>query len=175
MLLQTSHRIGARSRRVKAATVAAMLLSIVVGSTVFAAAPIRTSTTIDRTRVSTVPCGFAITSHVQATLDDLLFFDASGRLVRVHEVVGMFSTDYTANGHTLTSIGTGILDVYFNPDGSRTFVANGMNELLVLPGQGPIFLDTGHTVSVLDETGFHVEFRAGPFDYDIPAFCAAFA
>ncbi|HEX6651567.1 MAG TPA: hypothetical protein VF072_02400 [Thermoleophilaceae bacterium] len=128
----------------------------------------------DFTRIDTTTCSFPITTHFTANVDDALFFDSNGNLVRVLETVDHAEITYTANGKTLTARGSGGFDLRFNADGSRTVATFGINLLLTLPGQGAVFLDVGRAEFLFDPH-IHVLFQAGPADYDIAAFCAALA
>ena len=126
----------------------------------------------ERTFVDGTTCPFPIVVQTSASIDDRFYFDADGNLVRVLETVDQVVFSYTAHGTTLEAKGSGGFDVHFNPDGSRTVATFGINLRLTLPGQGVIFLDTGHAVFLFDP-GVHLLSQAGPQFYDIPAFCAA--
>jgi hypothetical protein len=128
----------------------------------------------DLTRIDTTTCSFPVTTHFTANIDDALFFDPSGNLVRLLETVNHAQITYTANGKTLTARGSGGFDLRFNADGSRTVSTFGINLLLTLPGRGTVFLDVGRA-EILFDPNIHILFQAGPADYDIAAFCAALA
>jgi len=127
---------------------------------------------VEQTRVDNTLCPFPVNQHATADLDDALFFDEDGNLVRLLETVQHVRIDYTANGHTLTAIGTGGIDLHFNVDGSVSASTFGINLLLTLPGEGAIFLDVGHAEYLFDPH-IHLLFQAGPASYDLDAFCAA--
>jgi hypothetical protein len=128
----------------------------------------------ERSSIDDDTCAFDVAVHSSATIDDLLVFDASNTLVRVRETVRHVSIEFTANGKTLNATGTGGIDLRFASDGSVTAFTSGIDILLVIPGQGPIYLDAGRAIFVFDPH-IHVLFEAGPASYDVAAFCAALA
>ena len=128
---------------------------------------------VDVTRVLTGLCPFPVTEHETGDVHDALFFDDAGNLVRVLETLRHFGTTYTANGVTLEARVTGGLDFTFNPDGTiGSFSIFGINNLLTIPHDGAVFLNTGVRKGVFDPTP-QLVFQAGPLEFDIPAFCAA--
>lgn len=137
-------------------------------------APIHEVFQDERSFIDDDTCSFDIAVHLTATIDDRLFFDAAGSLVRVHETVRHVSIEFSANGKTLTATGTGGIDLRFAADGSVTASTFGIDILLVLPGRGPIFLDAGRAIFIFDPR-IHALFEAGPASYDVAAFCAALA
>jgi hypothetical protein len=128
----------------------------------------------ERSFIDDDTCSFDVAVHLTATIDDLLVFDASGNLVRVRETVRHVSIEFNANGKTLSATGTGGIDLRFAADGSVAASTFGIDILLVIPGQGPIYLDAGHAVFLFDPH-IHVLFEAGPASYDTGAFCTALA
>jgi len=128
----------------------------------------------ERSYIDDGTCSFDIAVHLTATIDDLLFFDAADSLVRVRETVRHVSIEFSANGKTLSATGTGGIDLHFAADGSVTASTFGIDILLVIPGQGTIFLDAGRAIFLFDPH-IHVLFEAGPASYDVAAFCAALA
>jgi len=125
-------------------------------------------------RTDTTSCAFPITVRGISNIDDLLFFDTAGNLVRVLETVNHSVITFTANGKTLEAKGTGGIDLTFNPDGTVLAKTFGINLLVTLPGEGRVILDTGHAIFMFGH-GFETLFQAGPADYDFAAFCAALA
>ena len=127
-------------------------------------------------RVDNTSCSFPITVRGAANVDDLLFFDGSGNLVRLHETVNRGFISFSANGKTLEAKGSGGIDLTFNPDGTvlaRTF---GIDLLVTLPGSGPAILDAGRGIFTYGGGHpFQALFEAGPANYDFAAFCAALA
>jgi hypothetical protein len=119
-------------------------------------------------------CSFPVTVSVTANIDDALFFDANGDLVRVLETVNRVSFSYSANGNTLNATGTGGIELLFHADGSVTANTFGINLLLTIPGTGTVFLDAGRATYLFDPH-IHVLFHAGPASYDLAAFCSALA
>lgn len=128
----------------------------------------------ERSFIDDDTCSFDINVHITATIEDRLFFDDANNLVRVHETVRHVSIEYTANGKTLSATGSGGIDLRFAADGTVTASSFGIDLLLVIPGQGPIYLDAGRAIFLFDPQ-IHVLFEAGPASYDVDAFCAALA
>jgi hypothetical protein len=125
-------------------------------------------------RTDNTSCSFPITVTGVANVDDLLFFDSAGNLVRVHETVDHAVITFSANEKTLEAKGTGGIDLTFNPDGTVLASTFGINLLVTLPGTGPVILDAGHAIFLFGH-GFETLFIAGPANYDFNAFCAALA
>jgi hypothetical protein len=126
----------------------------------------------ERSFTDRTSCPFDVEVHLTATIHDRLFFGAAGNLERVHETVRHVTIEFTANGTTLTATGTGGIDLRYAADGSISATTFGIDLLLVLPGQGPIFLDAGRAAFVFDPR-IRFLFEAGPASYDTEAFCAA--
>jgi hypothetical protein len=129
---------------------------------------------LDMSYVDTSTCSFPVAVSSSVNIDDALFFDASGNLVRVLETVNQSIFTYDANGKTLTARGSGGIDIRFNPDGSVNAATFGINLLLTIPKYGAVYLDTGRAEYLFDPH-IHVLFHAGPASYDVAAFCAALA
>ena len=119
-------------------------------------------------------CAFPVEVSGSSNIDDLLFFDETGNLVRILSTVNHAEIDYSANGVTLTAKGSGGIEYTFNADGSIGVSTFGINLLMTLPHYGAILLDTGHAEFVFDPH-LHELFHAGPASYDDAAFCAALA
>lgn len=128
--------------------------------------------TVEDSGVAQHLCAFPVAITSTANIDDALFFDAQGNLVRLVETVNHVAINYSANGKTLTAIGTGGIEYTFNPDGSLLASTFGINLLLTIPGEGVVFLDAGRALFLFDPH-LHVLFQAGPASYDTAAFCAA--
>jgi hypothetical protein len=157
----------------------ALLVTVAVGAAAATASADSFVVQHDRftdTRSSVDPslCPFPVAVSSTANIDDALFFDATGNLVRVLETVNHVAITYSANGKTLTATGTGGFDLRFNPDGSVTAATFGINLLLTIPGYGAVFLDAGRAEYLFDPH-IHVLFHAGPASYDLAAFCGALA
>ncbi len=129
---------------------------------------------LEMSYVDTSTCPFPIAVSSLVNIDDALFFDANGNLVRVLETVNQSVFKYSAHGSTLTARGSGGIDIRFNPDGSVNAATFGINLLLTIPKYGAVFLDTGRAEYLFDPH-IHVLFHAGPASYDVAAFCAALA
>ena len=129
---------------------------------------------LESSYVDTSTCAFPVAVSSSVNIDDALFFDASGNLVRVLETVNQAVITYSAHGSTLTARGSGGIDINFNPDGSVNASTFGINLLLTIPKYGAVYLDTGRAEYLFDPH-IHVLFHAGPASYDVPAFCAALA
>ena len=140
--------------------------------TALAADPVQEVFQDERSFTDRTSCPFDVGVHLTATIHDRLYFDATGNLERVHETVRHVTIEFTANGTTLGARGTGGIDLRFAADGSISSTTFGIDLVLVLPGQGPIFLDAGSATFVLDPF-IHFLFEAGPASYDMEAFCAA--
>ena len=119
-------------------------------------------------------CPFPVQVTSTAQIDDALFFDSAGNLVRVLETVRHVAVSYSANGNTLTATGTGGFDVHFAPDGTTTVDTFGINLLLTIPHYGSVILDVGRATFVFDPH-IHVVFQAGPSQYDLDVVCGALA
>lgn len=126
------------------------------------------------TSVSSAICGFPIETRVVADIEDTLFFDTGGNLLRLLETVHNMRTTFSANGRTLESVGTGGFDVRFESGVPMSVTTFGIDFKMTLPGQGVVFLDVGRTEFALEPSP-HVVFEAGPQRYDFAAFCAALA
>jgi hypothetical protein len=127
-------------------------------------------------RIDNTSCSFPITVTGIANVDDLLFFDSAGNLVRLHETVNQGVITFSANGKTLEAKGTGGIDMTFNPDGTVLASTFGIDLLVTLPGSGPAILDAGRGIFTFGGGHpFQALFEAGPASYDFTAFCAALA
>ena len=127
-------------------------------------------------RTDNTSCSFPITVNGIANVDDLLFFDGAGNLVRLQETVSHAVVTFSANGKTLEAKGSGGINMTFNPDGTVLASTFGIDLLVVLPGTGPAILDAGHAVFTFGGGHpFQALFEAGPASYDFTAFCAALA
>ena len=127
-------------------------------------------------RIDNTSCSFPITVTGAANVDDLLFFDGSGNLVRVHETVNRGFIAFSANGKKLEAKGSGGIDLTFNPDGTVLASTFGIDLLVILPGTGPAILDAGHGIFTYGGGHpFQALFESGPASYDFAAFCAALA
>jgi hypothetical protein len=153
--------------------VAFALVALAAAPTAASSAPVAHDRFHDQfTAVDSATCAFPITVHSEADLDDALFFDADGNLVRVLETVQHARITFSANGKTLEALGSGGIEIVFNPDGSTTASTFGIDLKLTLPGEGAVLLDTGRAAFLFDPH-IHVLFEAGPQVYDTDAFCAA--
>ena len=86
-----------------------------------------------RKSVDETLCDFPVTVSSSANIDDALFFDDAGNLVRVLETVNRVEIVFSANGKSLTATGTGGIEYLFNPDGSITANTFGINLLMTIP------------------------------------------
>jgi hypothetical protein len=127
---------------------------------------------VEDSDIDTSTCSFPIAVSSSANINDALFFDANGELVRVLETVNHVDISYSANGNTLTATGTGGIDIRFRPDGSVSATTFGINLLMTIPQYGAVFLDVGRAEFLFDPH-IHVLFQAGPASYDTVAFCGA--
>ena len=118
-------------------------------------------------------CSFPVETSATADIDDLLFFDPAGNLVRIHETVNHVSFVYSADGKSLAAKGSGGIDITLNPDGTQTASTFGINLVLTIPHEGNVFLDVGHAVYLFGAGPPQLLFHAGPASYDLDAFCAA--
>jgi hypothetical protein len=145
-------------------------------ATVSAASPLvlHDRSSVETSYIDTSLCAFPVAVSSSANIDDALFFDQSGGLVRILETVDHVVFIFSANGQTLTAKGTGGIDIVFNPDGSVSASTFGINLLLTIPTYGAVFLDAGRAEYLFDPH-IHVLFHAGPASYDVEAFCAALA
>ena len=125
-------------------------------------------------RVDNTTCAFPIDVRSSADIDDALFLDDAGNVVRLLETVNHAVITFTANGKTLEARGSGGFAAQFDPHGSTSVSTFGIDLLLTLPGEGAILLDAGRAEFLFDPH-IHVLFEAGPQQYDLAAFCAALA
>jgi hypothetical protein len=127
-------------------------------------------------RIDNTSCSFPITVTGIANIDDVLFFDSAGNLVRLHETVNHAVITFSANGKTLEAKGTGGIDMTFNPDGTVLVSTFGIDLLVTLPGTGPVILDAGRGIFTFGGGHpFQSLFEVGPANYDFTAFCGALA
>jgi hypothetical protein len=124
-------------------------------------------------RINNKMCSFPVTVNISSNINDALFFDDTGTLVRILSTVNHATITFSANGKSLTAIGSGGIEYLFNPDGTVTVHTFGINLLMTIPHYGPVFLDVGRATFVFEDTHLYTEFIAGPASYDIPAFCNA--
>src|SRR5262249_44010264 len=98
-------------------------------------------------------------------------------LYRLLETVQHATVSWSANGKTITAIGTGGFDISFGPDGSQTVRTFGINLKLTIPHYGTAILDTGTAVFLFDDdpATAPLQFIAGPSSRDNAAMCAALA
>src|SRR5258705_1073754 len=106
--------------------------------------------TLDYTRTVTNVCPFPVSIRVVGDLDDLYRFDAAGNLVEILETVQHLTITSSANGHSLTPIGTGGSSLTFGADGSVLGRIFGINSILRLPHGAPIVLDVGFQLTPFD-------------------------
>jgi len=116
-------------------------------------------------RVEDEMCSFPVLIEGSSNINDALFFDANGKLVRVLSTVNHSEITFTANGVTLRAIGTGGIEYILNPDGSVLVHTFGINLRLTLPGQGAVILDAGRATYLFDPH-IHELFHAGPVRYE---------
>jgi len=157
---------------VAAAVLAAALSGLGAASAAAASGVIHDRFSVEASSVDTSTCSFPIAQSSSANIDDALFFDANGELVRILETVNHVEINYSAHGKTLKAIGTGGIDLRFLPDGSVSAATFGINLMMTIPGYGAVLLDVGRAEYLFDPH-VHVLFQAGPASYDIAAFCAA--
>jgi len=124
-------------------------------------------------RVRNKMCSFPVTMNVSSNINDALFYDDAGNLVRVLSTVNHAVLTFSANGKSLTARGSGGVEYLFNPDGTVTAHTFGINLLMTIPHYGSIILDAGRSTIVFDGTQSITEFIAGPANYDMTAFCNA--
>jgi hypothetical protein len=161
-------------RLVAVAVLVTALTGVGVASATATSGVVHDRYSVEASSVDTSTCSFPIAQSSSANIDDALFFDANGDLVRILETVNHVDITYSANGKTLKATGTGGIDIRFLPDGSVTAATFGINLLMTIPGYGAIFLDVGRAEFLFDPH-IHLLFHAGPASYDIAAFCAALA
>jgi len=161
-----------------------LLLTVAIVAAVFAPTAAADSFSVQHVRdtvtlgprIDDTSCSFPITVTGTSNVDDLLFFDSAGNLVRIHETVNDAVITFSANGKTLEAKGSGGIDLTLNPDGTVLASTFGINLLVTLPGTGPAILDAGHAIFTFGGGHpFQTLFVAGPANYDLTAFCAALA
>jgi hypothetical protein len=164
---------GGGMRFAVAAVVTALVMGVVAsGATADSSVVQHQRYTFSGSFTDTSMCGFPITIGNSANFDDALFFDSAGNLVELLETVNHGSLTFSANGKTLSGIGTGGIKVMFNSDGSVTVNTFGINVVVTIPGEGTVILDAG-TATFLFNPHLSVLFHAGPSNYDLTAFCSA--
>ena len=161
-------------RRFVAAVLVASLAGGGAASAAAASGVVHDRFSVESSDVDTSTCSFPIAVSASANIDDALFFDANGDLVRILETVNHVDIVYSANSKTLKATGTGGIDIRFLPDGSVSAATFGINLLMTIPQYGAVFLDVGRAEFLFDPH-VHLLFHAGPASYDIAAFCAALA
>ena len=124
-------------------------------------------------RINKHMCPFPVTVNNSSNINDALFFDDAGNLVRILSTVNHAILTFSANGKSLIARGSGGIEYLFNPDGTITVNTFGINLLMTIPHYGNVLLDAGRATFVFDGNHLYTEFIAGPADYDIPAFCNA--
>jgi len=117
-------------------------------------------------------CSFPVLISNSSNINDALFFDETGQLVRVLSTVNHAKITFSANDVSLTAIGSGGIEYTLNPDGSVGVHTFGINLLLTLPGYGAVTLDAGSATYVFDPD-LQELFHAGPVRYDNELLCAA--
>lgn len=160
---------------------AASLLVAAALAPVASAAPpdVVTHTPIDSTRTLGV-CGFPITSHSEGVFTVWEYFDDAGRLVRERlHVERSFTVTLTnpANGKSISSVLGGPVFNEFSPDGTQTQTVAGRERLFIARGDGPVAMEVGRIVFVVDPTGNEtIPFATPHWDVDIfPELCAYLA
>ena len=160
---------------------AASVLVAAALAPVAAAAPpsVVTHTDVDSTRTLGV-CGFPITSHSEGVFTVWEYFDDAGRLVRERlHVERSFTVTLTnpANGKSISSVLGGPVFNEFAPDGTQTQTVAGRERLFFVRGQGPVAMEVGRIVFVVDPTGNEtIPFATPHWDVDIfPELCAYLA
>lgn len=161
-------------RNLVVAVAVAAAIAGTVATTASASAPVHDRYTLTDGGVASRLCAFPIVVSSTANIDDALFFDETGRLVRILETVNHVEITYSANGKTLSATGTGGINIVFNADGTESAQTFGINLLLTIPGEGAVWLDAGRA-EYLFSPRLHLLFQAGPAQYDMAAFCAALA
>jgi hypothetical protein len=174
---RTARRPGSRTRQIG-------ILAVAIVAAVFAPTAAADGSVVQHVRdtvtlgprIDDSSCSFPITLTAIANVDDLLFFDDAGNLVRLHETVNHVVITFSANGKTLEAKGTGGINMTFNPDGTVLASTFGIDLLVTVPGTGPVILDAGHAIFTFGGGHpFQALFEAGPANYDFAAFCTALA
>jgi hypothetical protein len=139
-----------------------------------------THTPIDSTRTLGF-CGFPITSHSEGVFTTWQYFDESGALVkeRLH-VEQAFTVTLTnpANGKSISSVLGGPVFNEYGPDGALTKqTVAGRERLFIARGEGPVAMQVGRIVFVVDPSGSEtIPFATPRWDVDIfPELCAYLA
>jgi len=124
---------------------------------------------------------FLVLEDYSADIHDVTFYDGDGRLTRIVESA-RFTGDVLYNStapdkRILGGPGENQENQFtFDENGEMTsHYFSGPSYKFVVPGYGPIFMDTGHTRAVHDSDGWHVLFNTGHNlgDSDIIAVCNA--
>jgi hypothetical protein len=132
---------------------------------------------INSSSVDMTDCGFPVEIDVTGRIRVIAFTDANGNERReidsFHEQI-TFTNLNTGKSVTSPSVGPGI--VYFNADGSVTLVSSGIFIRIVVPKQGAVIRQIGHTVLLFPPGQFpdgqpELLFAAGPEDALFPALC----
>ena len=138
-----------------------------------------THTPIDSTRTLGV-CGFPITSHSEGVFTTWQYFDESGALVkeRLH-VERAFTVTLTnpANGKSISSVLGGPVFNEYGADDSLTQIVAGRERLFIARGDGPVAMQVGRIIFVVDPAGSEtIPFATPRWDVDIfPELCAYLA
>jgi hypothetical protein len=138
-----------------------------------------THTPIDSTRTLGV-CGFPITSHSEGVFTVWQYLDDAGNVVRERlHVERAFTVTLTnpANGKSISSVLGGPVFNEFAPDRTQTQIVAGRERLFIARGEGPVAMQVGRIVFVVDPSGNEtIPFATPKWDVDIfPELCAYLA
>ncbi|MBA2719835.1 MAG: hypothetical protein H0U52_11440 [Chloroflexi bacterium] len=167
-------------RRVASSAAGLVVVSSLLVSAAFAAAPARTveEVHISNTFAAGTRCPFEVVRTVDGTLTTTTFTDAAG-LTKTTSRYSNGKLGYLnpANGRTATAVLAGPVVFIDNGDGTSTVRIPGNDLRFTAPGLGLLVANTGLWIATLDNaTGaiLSVDFEAGHQDgVTYPALCAA--
>jgi hypothetical protein len=169
-----------RSESVRLLAASLVLAAAVLAPAAAAAPPdIRIHEDVDRTRTLGV-CGFPITSHSEGVFTTWQYLDDAGNVVRERlHVEQSFTVTLTnpANGKSISSVLGGPVVNDFLPDGTQIQTVAGRERLFIARGEGPVAMQVGRIVFVVDPAGNEtIPFATPHWDVDIfPELCAYLA
>jgi hypothetical protein len=144
--------------------------SIAVSSGASAAPPVRDRFSVHLTGFAPAVsafCGFRIERDIAGDLIDTTFVDGDGNAKRFLEVAPGFKVSFTnpANGITVTYPNVFSVHQTFNADGSIDEATVGLVFRVIVPGQGPVAINTGRLLLHISPSGVVTVLQdAGPSD-----------
>jgi hypothetical protein len=120
----------------------------------------------------TSECGFTVMRSDDYYLRILTFYDQNGIATRELDLVHGTAT-FSANGKTVTGIYRGFDRYVFHEDGSLTRLSVAPSVMVVLPGVGPVWGQTGLMEIEYDSVGNILSVRRSGPDFFAADMCRA--